>query len=64
MFNCFILCYYIVFYVNNNITYDESNVLLSINLSMLFADIKQVICYKLELNYNDIKINKYYTVLI
>jgi len=58
MFNFFILCYYIVFHVNNNITYnDKSNILLNINLSMLFVDINKVICYKLRLNCNDIKVN-------
>jgi hypothetical protein len=60
-YNIFRLCHYnctIISNVNSNIIYnDESNVLLTINLGMLSIEIKQIICYRLEWNYNNIEVD-------
>ena len=55
------LCYYggtIIPCMNNSITYiDKSTEFLNATKSVPFKDTKQIICGRLELNYNDIEID-------
>jgi len=66
--NFFILCHYggtIVLDTNNSITYiGRWTVFLNDTISMSFEDIIKVICGRLELNYNDIKIDITWRCLI
>jgi len=59
--NFFMLCHYdgtVVPDTNNNITYiGRSTVFLNVTRSMSFKDTKNVICGRLELNYNDVGID-------
>jgi len=59
--NFFMLCHYddtVVPDTNNNITYiGRSIMFLNGTRSMLFKDTKNVICGRLELNYNDVGID-------
>jgi len=66
--NFFILCHYgdnIIPDMNNNITYiSRSSVFLNGTRGMSFKDTKKIICGRLELNYNDIKIDITLTYLV
>jgi hypothetical protein len=59
--NFFMLCHYsdtIVHDTNNNITCIKGNtVFLNGTRGILFEDTKKIICGRLELNYNDVKID-------
>jgi hypothetical protein len=51
--------------MNNNITYiSRSSVFLNGTRGMSFKDTKKIICGRLELNYNDIKIDITLTYLV
>jgi len=59
-YNIFILCHYggtIIYDVNSSIICDGgSSLLLNGNLGMSYAKMKEIICYRLGMNYNDIDV--------